>query len=520
VNSRLLAKRGESDTALTVKRSRAGVGKYLISQVSLNPCKLSRDIFLETLAAETTDYQSRRIAGPNAATRNIDIMAAELAANGYVGPEVRAMVLDEELTHAVEILAAQEAAYAVVPRSYEQIGNDLVDIHRQSLRQVFSGGIEHSEQEVLDGVPGAGWELERRKAELNNLEIILAMPENTACIEISAPPTDRPEHEQLAQHYNGLTMIRVSTKKPGGKVMQYNYALPLSNPEFLLAVQEKLGRDSTEMVVNSQELLERPITQTVDQASSSLVHEIDNLIGAAMLEVAVGHSAIRMIRKAIANRREAWDFVSSDEHADIHNEFLGGMEYAARLNMTEREHAVSAIRSGFWKEYKDRFNDRKISNQAGGIIAEAASRAVAAGDVFIACGSTVSATQFTAQESTASRASIANSLLREVKGSGNCSACGAKGVLYGCGVFCGRCNEKWCSEYKRTGKQLSPRQLSYLSYSRGTKPEADTADMFEELRQDWKRMGLEIERKRRLKKLREAERAKKSREEQELQQAA
>lgn len=430
-------------------------------------------------------------------------MSDEMAVYGYVTPELQAMVLDEELTHAAEILAAQEMGYAAVPRTYYKKDGDLIDIHNQSLRRVFSDGIAYSQEAVEADIPGADWELVRRRAEFNNLGTIISMPSGTVCVEISAPPTDKPEHEQLAQHYNGLTMIRASIKDELHKVTQYNYALSISSPDFLRAVQRKLGIESADQTINSQELLESPILKEVDQPAALAAREIDNLIGAALLEVAVGQSALRMLTEAIKNRREAWEFVNSDVQTDVHQELLATMQNATQLSPAARERAMTAIRSGFWKELKDRFRGNQQATAEGGILMAAASRAVVDGDVFIACGSTVVATEFASSGNSAiSRAQIVELLRKEIKGNGSCSACGAKGSLYGCGL-CQKCNKKWCDEYKRSGKQTDIRNLAYLNYARSS--DELSGRVPETFMKYWERIGREIEQKREIKKLREAE---------------
>jgi hypothetical protein len=440
--------------------------------------------FLVEIAIQTAER-------PNAATRNVQLMAAELEALGYVTAEAQSMVLDEELTHAAEVLAAQEMAYATIPRAYRVQGYDLVDTHHQSLRQVFKGGIEHSEYELGNRVAGAEWELKRRRAELENLETIVGLPVGGVCIEISASPFDKPKHEQLAQHYNGLTMVRASVKSDTDSVVQYNYALPVTNPEFLQAIQTKLGRPRGEHILNSDELLQHPIVQTGDQHPELLARRIENLLGASLMETALGDSAVRMIKKAIHNRREAWEFANSQDQTDIHEELLASMIEAARLSPNGWNPAINAIRSGFWKELKDRFNGRHITSAQGGIINAAASRAVAAGDVFIACGSTVEATL----SSQITRTQIINNLRTEVKGMGGCSACGAKGLLYGCGL-CSSCNKKWCDAYALNGKQTAVNDLAYKNYARGSTAQQET--WLDILRRDWLRTKKQVELKRKL----------------------
>ena len=429
---------------------------------------------------------------PNAATRSLALMADELTVFGEVSPEVEAMVLDEELTHAAEVLAAQEKAYAAIPRQFEVQNNDLVDTHNQSLRAVIEGGISFSEEQVAGGVLGADWELQRRKAELKNLDKIIGLSPGSALLEISASPFDKPEEEQLAQNYNGLTMIRLSIKSQPDKVLQFNYAVPVVNPVFLQAIETKFGRERDE-AVSSDTYLEEPIELEVSQSIKDFTRNIDGLVGAALLESATGYSALRMLERAIKNRREAWDFVSSSNHSDLHAELLGMMKSSALLQPTEYDQAMDAIRSGFWKEFKDRFNKRKTNVGSGGVIATAASRAVADGNVFIACGSTVNATDFspTANSSTSvGRAEIVKDLREKVVGSGSCGACGAKGQLFGCGL-CGGCNKKWCDIYEKTGNQTEISDLSYMKYGRGY----DQYSESETLGQHWERIKAEVRQK-------------------------
>ncbi|MGH7156506.1 MAG: hypothetical protein ACREGG_00065, partial [Candidatus Saccharimonadales bacterium] len=248
----------------------------------------------------------------------------------------------------------------------------------------------------------------------------------------------------------------------------------------------------------------------LDGSAEQTARQVDNLVGAALLESSVGHSAVRMIKRAVERHREAWAFVNSPEHQDLLDELLSSMQYVALVCGEERVHAMAAIRTGFWKEFKDNFNGRARTAIVGSIISEAASRSVADGDVYIACGSTVTATEFSAKESVASRAQIADQLKREVSGSGTCQACGAKGTLYGCGVFCSRCNAKWCDEYKRSGKQLSPAELAHLSYSRPqTEAKNKSSEIFkaETFGEYWARLTREQKLKRLRQKQRLAEAA-------------
>jgi hypothetical protein len=446
-----------------------------------------------------------RLPDPHSAkTRGVDLMAQELEVFGYVTPELWDMIQDEEDTFAAELLPSQEMTYATVPREFQLKKGELVDIHGQYLNDVLKGGVESVEQQLKQGVPGADWELRRREAELNNLKKLMTMPAGMACIEISASPFDKPKHEQEAQNYTNLTMIRASFKHSAAKVNQYNYVLPVSSREFLKAVQAKLGRQPGDFILNSEELLENPIIQEVNEPAELAAKNLDSLIGAALLEAAVGQSAVQMIRQAIENRREAWQFITSANNLDLHQELRVAMHEAASLPQTERLRAMDAIRSGFWKELKDRFVGHQITIQEGGIIMAAASRAVADGDVFIACGTSTTATEFVTNNvaSMVGRTEIVKKLRENVTGSGSCSACGAKGKLYGCNL-CSGCNKKWCDIYERTGKQTEIKELAYQNYSR---PQSSIFNFkSESLAEYWQRINREIEIKRQAKVARETD---------------
>jgi hypothetical protein len=85
------------------------------------------------------------------------------------------------------------------------------------------------------------------------------------------------------------------------------------------------------------------------------------------------------------------------------------------------------------------------------------------------------------------RAMMIKKLRKEAVGSGDCSACGAKSKLYGCGL-CGECNKKWCDIFEETGRQTSISKLSrYKRKSHKRSKETETLGEY------WKRLGREAE---------------------------
>jgi len=410
----------------------------------------------------------------SALTRAVRLMAEERERLGHVTPELKAMILDEELTPVLEVVVDQtREAYGVVPRSFRVQGDDLIDPHDQSLAEVADRGREWSRQEVVKEVPGAWRELQRRTAEANNIATIAQMPPGTLCIEVSANPIDWTEEERESQHYTGLTMIRASLKPldSPNEVIQLNFVLPeLDAPEAILNLQQKLDIEPGEQTIDTQRLLANPKLVEFDGSVTEAGREVDGLLGAVLLEKSVGHSTLRMIKRAIERRRETWRFITSADQSDVHEELLAHIERLSFAHPQLWEHGMAGIRTGFTKELKDRFLGREqlvteSTTPTVSILEAAAERAVLAGDVYVACGTTVNATALGESQSAtpAQRAEVVASLRTEIKGKGTCNGCGTTGLLYGCGIFCYSCNKKWCDEFVATGKQLEANELAFFS---------------------------------------------------------
>lgn len=403
----------------------------------------------------------------SALIRSVRLMAEARQRWGTVPPEIKAMILDEELTPVLEVVVDQTTeAYGVVPRSFRVEADDLIDPHGQSLTGVAERGSRWSRQEVKQGVPGAWNELQRRNTEAKNIAKIARMPAGSLLVEVSANPIDWTAEERTAQHYTGLTMIRASVKPydDPNEVLQFNYVLPnLDTPEAILNLQNRLEIENDGQTIDTNKMLAHPLEKAYDGSALAAGREIDGLLGATLLEKSVGHSALRMIQRAIERRREAWRFITNNEQSDVHSELLAHIEWLATRHPQFWEQELAPIRTGFTRELKDRFLNRHLTTSevvAGSIIVAAASRAAEAGDVYIACGTIVTATEFSTQTaSAAGRAEAVKSLLENVVGEGECSACGVKGSLYGCGL-CSGCNKKWCDIFVMTGNQTAIKNLA------------------------------------------------------------
>lgn len=435
------------------------------------------------MAATAEAYITKNQELPNPTTRSVELFADDLRNFGLVRPETAQAVIDEELTNAAEDTAKTKSGYGVVPRTYYQRGETLVDKYQNDLVEIFDDGIEWCQEEVLAGKPGAGWELERRRADRDNLDKILTLSSGEALIEISSTPLDKPQHERETQGYNGMTHVRVSAKE-ADRVEQSNFFLPTSEPHFLLRLQSLVGMPLGQRTISSQQLLERPITTQLN------VKEIESLIGVALLDLSPDHAILAMVKKAASARREAWEFVSSDEHGELRRELERKISELASLPSQWWLNGINDLRKGFLKELRERYDGNVSAAKYGEVIGTAAAQAVADGDVFITCGGAIESTAPVASGS--SRSSVANKLRNEVKGSGTCTACGAAGPLYGCGVFCKACNDVWCDKYL-TGEQLSAKQIRYLRHVKlaGRANETKQWDFFEELARYWHQLKRE-----------------------------
>lgn len=386
---------------------------------------------------------------------------------------------------AAEDIARVKSRYAVVPRDYFQHGDKLTDIYDNDLKQVFVDGAEWAAEEAAKGTLGAEWEAERRWAEVRNIKKFLDLPPGNMMIEISAPP-ERPAAELRAQGYTGMTHVRVSAKVDHIKVKQYNIILPAAGGKFLKDLQILLGVAESQAEPDAQRLLARPLEMPIGENTDEKLKELENLCGAALLGTNPDKAVLQMIKKAAGARREAWKFVDAAQHDDLNLELAAKIDNLARQGPAIWQSGIEEIRIGYMKELRERYDGKFRLAAAGSIIEGAAAQAVADSDVFITCGTTLETAR---QAATAtSHGEVAARLLRETAGSGTCSACGATGTLWGCGVFCATCNRIWCDEYAKSGKELSYSQIRYLRHGKlaDARPRSFIDDIIDSW-QEWNR---------------------------------
>lgn len=440
------------------------------------------------MAEAATLVNKNHIELTNPLTRSVELFANDLETYGVVQPETVQAAIDEELTSAAEDIAKAKSDFGVVPRTYYQRRNDLVDIYGNSLTNIHEYGIKWCEEEYAAGKPGAEWELKRRQTEANNLKDLVAMEPGYLYIETSATPLDKPKHEQEAQGYNGMTFVRATAKENGGIISQRNIILPTSEPVFLLRIQSLLDVPIEERTINSQALLEMPLTRQMT------FKELESLIGVAVLESMPDHAVVTMLQKSITARREAWEFVSSDEHEELWRELSEKITELASTHPNWWLNGMVKLRKGFLKEFRERYDGKVSSALYGDVIGTAAAKAVVDGDVFIVCGGVVETINPDSTDND-SLSTIAYKLRNEVKKSGSCSACGAKGKLYGCGVFCRACNGIWCDKFEKFGQQLTAKQIRYLRFAKfnNSIKSEEKLDIFSELSRYWQKLKQETE---------------------------
>lgn len=412
--------------------------------------------------ADTSEQRQGLCLGP--ATRSVELFCLDIQYYGAVRAETVQAVLDEEQTNAAEDIARAKAKHAVVPRTYYQKGGNIVDAYGVELGEVFRGGVSWAEEQAATGMPGADWELERRRAEAANYSEFIKLPAGKMFVEISAAP-DKPHSELTAQGYDGMTHVRVSVKEDSHKVRQLNIILPSSAPRFLTELQTLLGAEADRVSLDSQEILSHPRVLEAEDDMDKSLKEVQNLCFAALYNSDTDKSVLYMVRQAADAKKQGWEFVSSPQHQDLNQELARKISELAARPPGEWSKGIEQIRAGYMKELRERFDGKSRRAEHGSIIDAAAAQAVADSDVFITCGGSIEASKAGPQTSASE---VANTLLNEVKGSGTCMACGASGTLWGCGVFCGECNRVWCEEYRRSnGKtELSYEEIRYRRHIR------------------------------------------------------
>lgn len=393
----------------------------------------------------------------NPALGALDKITHDLQFLGYCSEQTKKQIIDEEKTHAAEIVAS--ACYETdIPRNYFLKNHDVIDEYGVSLGNVLEKGIKHIE-EGHDKKPGWGWELKRRKSEKQNLEEIIGMPEGFACVEISSTDLSKPESELKQWGYSGSTLVRLTYKNSVGNLTQRNIMFNSSDIKILNKLRIEID-SSSKNIDNSDEMLASPIFVSIKNDNLEyLIADIKNFIKKQESSRQPLNYLFNIIKKAKITRTNSWDYVK--EHPVFDDLFNEMVNLARGNNFTESD--INLLRAGAWQLLLD--NKIEVNSDTGSIDA-GISKAKAIGAVFTSCGGTIS---YENQKTEGiftyfDRFSVASSLMNRVNKLGNCKACGIKDMMYGCGVYCKGCNKIWCQEYISSGKQLSNKEVLQKKY--------------------------------------------------------
>lgn len=393
------------------------------------------------------------------ALKSLEKIASEIELLGYCTEKTKQQIVDEEKTHAAEILAS--VCYETdIHRHYFLNSNDIVDEYGVSLGGVLDKGIQYIEAQG-NQKPGWDWELRRRKIEKHNFESIKNMPEGVLCMEISSTDTTKPLAELKEWGYSGASLIRVSYKKDSNKIIQRNIMLSSSDVKILNTLR-KLVDPTSFKLTNSEDFLSSPLFISVNQNSfEGFIAKLKNHVKKEESTKNPLNYVLNAFKNSLTAKKNSWDLVKDHQ---IFEEMFDEMVNLAKLsNFSDKE--INLIRAGAWQVLIDQIKNN--DNKHGGCsINTGKAKAKAMGAVFTSCGGTISFESSTLNGffSYFDRYNTAASLLNRIDKLGCCKACGSNAFMYGCGVYCRGCNTIWCNEYIETGKQLSNQEVLEKKY--------------------------------------------------------
>jgi hypothetical protein len=387
----------------------------------------------------------------------LDKISHDLRFLGYCSEQTKRQIIDEEKTHAAEIVAS--ACYETdIPRNYYIKNQEVVDEHGVSLNNVLEKGINYIE-DGHDKKPGWEWELKRRKSEKQNLEEIAGMPEGFACVEISSTDSSKSEGELKGWGYSGSTLIRFTYKNTEAQLIQRNIMVNTSDISILNKLRIYVDNGAGALK-NSDELLASPIFISLNNDKLEyFAADIKNFIKKQESSKQPLNYLFSIIKKAKTTKTNSWDYVK--DHPVFDEMFSEMVNLARNDNFSESD--INLLRAGAWQVLLD---GKLKNNSDTGSIDVGISKAMAIGAVFTSCGGTVSYEKENTDNIVTyfDRFSVASSLLNRINKLGNCKACGVTDIMYGCGVYCKSCNKIWCKEYISSGKQLSDKEVLQKKY--------------------------------------------------------
>jgi len=398
----------------------------------------------------------------NPSLASLEIIRQDFSTIGYAQEKTKSRIIDEEMTHAAEVVAAV-TNNADIPRFYSQVGMDLIDTHGVSLKNVLANGIDYIEKGHSNRL-GDWWELRRRKIELKNLDGIVSMPIGFASIEISPTDLSKPKEELRTQGYTGDTLVRVTYKCMDKSVIQRNIILKASDLKTLNKLRNIIEKGSEKVKAAEEALEKMQYVAVLEKDFESLVTTISNFANSELLS----YNPLKFVSGALSRYRQkslnSWEVVSSNQ--DLFEQMYQRMEMLSNKNTLDGKE-LDKIRAGVWQILcnQAKYSDIKKANK-NLLIEDGIRNACLAGAIFTACGGTVSVGESSAKGigGYSDRYNAVRLLIDRFCGVGRCNACGSSGFTYGCGVYCKSCNQVWCQAYLMTGKQLSDKEVANTQY--------------------------------------------------------
>ncbi|MEK7471835.1 MAG: hypothetical protein AAB624_01175 [Patescibacteria group bacterium] len=414
---------------------------------------------------------------PRPETRYIEKIDTEIDSGGDA-EGLRGPTIAEEQTHAAEVLALFTGR-GIIPREYSLRNGDLLSVDDEPLSEVLDFGVIDAEAQIIEGRLGASKELRRRKIERDNRSKIISLPVGSALVEASAVDSTWTKEEKKAQGYPDDTIFRITARVSDVAFIQLNVILQTTDLSVINRCRRLVNKEASD-IWDAEEMLATPQTVGLGEGGlEALSREIEteyirstiNFTAKNLARSALGRVIIkRRVAKELA-KTNSWDYVVTQP--DIFNALFDSFVAASTLDKDDWFNAVAVVRGGAWYKLIERYKGNDITN--GSVTPEdlrhSAQSAAIGGYVFTACGGTTDMKSLLggAPGTFMDRMFETATLVNTKAGRGSCVACGDKGDLFGCGIFCRGCNKVWCEEYILTGKQLEANEVK----SR-TKPKIDT----------------------------------------------
>jgi len=395
------------------------------------------------------------------AVTSAERIKSDIAKFGYCREVTKAQIIDEEKTHAAEVLSSVSQS-ADVPRVYKIINCDAVDGFGVSLKTVLGNGIKHLEENYSDW-EGSEWELKRREIELKNLQESISLPAGLVSVEISATDYSKPEYQRLKFGYGGDTLVRINYKKNDSELVQRNIVLKTSDLKKINKLRRIID-SSADNIKSAEEALDKMIYVSVTETSiNNLIDKVNNFATELHSNLQPANYLLSLIRRSKKQVINSWEFINQNN--EVFEAMFMEMQQIAKNY--KNDESINDIRAGGWQILLDRFkNMDNLEKEVS--VAKGLMKAKAIGSVFTSCGGTISFDDDNLSKLGApsyfGRYEVVSMLLDRINDSGSCQSCGTEGLLYGCGVYCRSCNLVWCQEYLKSGRQLSDKEIGWRKY--------------------------------------------------------